>query len=74
LGWSAQAQIILEILDANTRALAAQTYRADQAGNTAKVTVQQSGWHTLRVGGTGLPAAGAAYEAIVTYTGTEVLQ
>jgi hypothetical protein len=64
----------LEILDANTRALATQTYRADQAGNTVKVTVQQSGWHTLRVRGTGLPAAGASYEAIVTYTGTQVLQ
>jgi alpha-amylase len=72
-GWSAQAEIILEILDAKGDALATQTQRANHAGNAVKVTVQQSGWHTLRVSGQGLPAAGAPYEAIVTYTGTQEL-
>jgi alpha-amylase len=72
-GWSAQAGIILEILDAKGHVLATHTHRANQAGNTVKVTVQQSGWHALRVLGQGLPAAGAPYEAIVTYTGTQEL-
>ncbi len=71
--WSAQAQIVLEILDARAHALATQTYRAHHAGNTVKAAIQQSGWHTLRILGQGLPAAGARYEAIVTYTGTQEL-
>jgi alpha-amylase len=72
-GWGVQAEITLEILDAKGHALATETYRANHGSNTVKSTVQESGWHTLRVKAAGLAAAGAPYEAIVTYTGTQEL-
>jgi hypothetical protein len=38
-----------------------------------QLNIEETGWHYLRVTGQGLPAAGAPYEAIVTYTGTPQL-
>jgi alpha-amylase len=73
-GWQSNAEILIEILDPQTRVLANQIFRANQQGGALKVGVQESGWHALQVTGHGLPAGGAAYEAAVTYVGTEGLQ
>jgi alpha-amylase len=72
-GWRAPAQTVFEIHDPNTRMLATQTERVRQKSAPIDTIVQETGWHTLRVTGKGLPAAGAPYEAIVTYTGTQEL-
>jgi len=71
--WSATAQTEFEIIDPAARTLATQKHRGNQKGNPIDTIVQKTGWHDLRVTGDGLPAAGAAYEAIVTYTGTQQL-
>jgi len=68
------AEILLEILDPQTRVLARQTLPANQKGAALKVEVKESGWHALQVTGHGLAAGGAAYEMAVTYVGTEGLQ
>lgn len=71
--WSATAQTVFEVIDPTARAIATQAHRLRQASNPIDTVIQQTGWHTLRVTGNGLPAAGAPYEAIVTYTGTREL-
>jgi alpha-amylase len=73
-GWQSNAEILVEILDPQTRVLASLTVRANQRGGALNVGVKQSGWHALQVTGHGLPAGGAAYEMAVTYVGTEGLQ
>lgn len=72
-GWSAAAHTVFDIIDPTTRMLAMQTHRLRQESNPIDTVIQQTGWHTLRVMGTGLPATGTPYEANVTYTGTEEL-
>jgi alpha-amylase len=72
-GWSATAQTVFEIVDSAARTLATQNHRGSQKSNPVDTITQETGWHSLRVTGQGLPAAGASYEAIVTYTGTQEL-
>jgi alpha-amylase len=73
-GWQSSTEIVIEILDSQSRAVASQTFRANQKGGALKVDVKESGWHGLQVTGHGLPARGAAYELAATYVGTEGLQ
>jgi alpha-amylase len=72
-GWGATAQTVFEIFDPTARTLATQTHRLRQSSNPIDTIVQNTGWHTLRVTGKGLPVAGAPYAALVTYTGTQEL-
>jgi alpha-amylase len=72
-GWRAPAQTVFEIIDPAAHTLATQTQRVRQKSDPIETIVQETGWHTLRVTGKGMPAAGAAYEAIVTYTATQEL-
>jgi alpha-amylase len=71
-GWSDQAEIVLDLGDANGKVLASQT-RSTKSIARLRAVSNQSGWLTLDVTGRGLPAAGAAYELTVTYTGTQGL-
>jgi len=72
-GWSAAAEVVVDILDGQDKVLASQTYNAKSANQPIKTKANQSGWFTVRVTGRGLPAAGAAYELTVTYIGTQEL-
>jgi hypothetical protein len=72
-GWSATAQTVFEIVDSAAHTLATQNHRGRQKSNPIDAITQETGWHSLRVTGKGLPAAGASYEAIVTYTGSQEL-
>jgi alpha-amylase len=71
--WSATAQTVFEIIDSAARTLATQNHCGHQKSTPIDAIIQETGWHDLRVTGQGLPAAGAPYEAIVTYTGTQQL-
>ncbi len=72
-GWSAGAEIVVDILDRQGKVLASHAYGAKPANQQIKTKANQSGWFTLRMTGRGLPATGAAYELTVTYTGTQEL-
>ena len=72
-GWSATAEIVVDILDAQGKVLASQSYDAKSAPWKIEAEANQSGWFTLRVTGRGLPATGADYGLTVTYTGTQEL-
>ncbi len=73
-GWQSDAEIVVEILDPQSRVLASQTWRVNQKSGALKVGINESGWHALQLTGHGLPDGGAAYEMAVTYVGTEGLQ
>jgi len=72
-GWSATAEIVVDILDAQGKVVASQSYDAKSAPRKIEAEANQSGWFTLRVTGRGLPATGADYGLTVTYTGTQEL-
>ena len=74
MGWSPTSRITLEVLDADAKVLANQTYSEATKSGKSKAVADRSGWYTLRLSGQGLPAAGSAYEMTVTYTGTQGLQ
>ncbi len=71
-GWNAEAQIVLDLSDANGKVLASQTCNAKSHARL-RAAAEQSGWLALHVTGRGLAATGAAYELTVSYTGTEEL-
>ena len=72
-GWSAAAEIVVDILDGQDKVLASLTYNAKSANQPIKTKANNSGWFSFRVTGRGLPAAGAPYELTVTYIGTQEL-
>jgi alpha-amylase len=72
-GWSGTSQTVFEIIDSAGRTLATQKHWGQQKSDPIDAIAQELGWHNLCVTGQGLPAAGAPYEAIATYTGTQEL-
>lgn len=73
-GWTATSQIALAVLDSDAKVLANLTHSEQAKSSSLKAVAGKSGWHTLRLSGQALPAAGSAYEITVTYTGTQGLQ
>jgi alpha-amylase len=71
--WGTTGQTVFEVVDSSARTLATQNHRGHGMSSPIDTIIQETGWHTLRVTGQALPAAGAPYEAIVTYTGTQQL-
>jgi len=71
-GWGAGSEILIEVLDPQRKILTSEHYtRASHLRISA--IASSSGWFTLRLTGRDLPAPGATYELIVTYTGTQEL-
>jgi alpha-amylase len=71
--WSGEAQIALDVCDAQGRVLASKPITAKSARAQVRTGTEESGWLTLYVKGQGLAVGGSAYELTVTYTGTEGL-
>jgi len=68
--WPQGASIVVAVIDPADASLA-----WARAGSNAtaelQATARQSGWHSLKTAGTGLPASGAPFELKVTYTATQ---
>ena len=64
-GWNAASTIRLDVLDPAQRRVQP---RLDDAAGNLTVGIVATGWHTLRVTGSGLPPEGRAFELRVTYT------
>jgi alpha-amylase len=71
-GWGAGSEILIELLDPQSKVLTSEHYTRTSHPRIRN-NAPSSGWFTFRLTGLELPAAGAAYELIVTYTGTQEL-
>jgi alpha-amylase len=71
--WPAQAEILLELIDARGKTLAQQAYNTKTLDAVCRAMADQTGWLVLQVTGQGLAAAGASYTLTVTYTGAQGL-
>ena len=70
-GWSAGADIFVELLNVQGKVVASFSYAPKSAHARLTAQADNSGWFTFRVTGHGLPASGAAYSLTVTYTATQ---
>jgi alpha-amylase len=70
-----KAEITLEVLDPAGKVIGTQkwTYPAGSQPAELKAHASKSGWHTLRLTSTDLPAEGVPFELEVTYTATQEL-
>ena len=68
--WPQRASIVGEVIDAAGASLASARTRSNATAEL-QATARQSGWHSFKTAGTGLPASGTPFELKVTYTATQ---
>jgi alpha-amylase len=69
-GWSANTEILIEIVDSQDKTVASKHYTNASKHDHLKTNADVSGWFTLRLSGRALPAP-ANYALTVTYTATQ---
>ncbi|MBV8088410.1 MAG: hypothetical protein JO139_02360, partial [Alphaproteobacteria bacterium] len=68
--WPQSASIAVEVVDPAGASLASARTGANATAEL-QATARQSGWHSFKTAGTGLPASGTPFELKVTYTATQ---
>lgn len=73
VGWGPGAAVVVDILDAHGSVLATERHTATSGPARLRANPDQSGWYTLQLRGSGVPAAGSAYALTVSYTAPQGL-
>lgn len=71
--WGTAAEILFHATDADGQLLGSATLATKTARAGLRGAANRGGWYTLTATGQGLASTGAAYEATVTYTGSQGL-